>query len=372
MLLIISFILSLVFGMAVSQGIDIPAWRDYVSIATIICLAYIMIEVGLEFTIDQAKWKSYLWDFGVAMTAAAFPAILCMVYFIAVFQLPLKEATLVGMSTAPTSAGILFSMLIAAGLGATWVFQKARNLAIFDDLGTILFMIPIKMWLTGFHMELLWAIFILTFLGVAAVRFQNQLRFPVGKGWLFIYAVFLTLITAIIEHTANIHLEILFPAFILGSMLHNPLHASENQKTNDAQEHKHIEEHKIAITFDRIIKGFFMFLVGCSLPKISMGNLNWFVIGGHVLVLMFLSNLGKCFPVFAYRKVVPFRERLALSVAMFPRGEVGAGVLLIALGYGIGGLAVGIAVLTLALNLLCTGFFIVGVMKLIHPKGKGV
>ena len=77
-----------------------------------------------------------------------------------------------------------------------------------------------------------------------------------------------------------------------------------------------------------------------------MGNLSWYAVSGHILALLVLSNLGKCFPIFAYRNDVPFRERLALSIAMFPRGEVGAGVLLIALGYGINGLAVGIAVLT--------------------------
>ena len=41
-------------------------------------------------------------------------------------------------------AGILFSMLEAAGMKETWLFQKARVLAIFDDLDTILLMVPLK------------------------------------------------------------------------------------------------------------------------------------------------------------------------------------------------------------------------------------
>lgn len=370
MFLVVLFTFLLISGIGVAQALDISLWRDYVSTATIICLAYIMIEVGLEFTIDQSKWKSYLRDFSIAMTAAIFPVVLCVIYFITVFHLPLKQSVLVGMSTAPTSAGVLFSMLIAAGLGMTWVFQKARILAIFDDLGTILLMVVIKIWLTGFHVELLWAICILTFLGVLGFRFQNQLKIPTAKGWLLGYAVFLTVLTALIEHTANIHLEILFPAFILGSILHNPLHHPENQKAKGGQGDKKITETRKSIIFDQTVKGFFMFLVGCSLPKIEIEGLSWAVVAGHVLVLMVFSNIGKCFPIFAYRKDVPFRERLALSVAMFPRGEVGAGVLLIALGYGIGGLAVGVAVLTMALNLLCTGFFILIIMKLVGEKKR--
>lgn len=43
---------------------------------------------------------------------------------------------------------------------------------------------------------------------------------------------------------------------------------------------------------------------------------------------------------------------------MWPRGEVGAGVLVISLSYGIGGPIVTVAMLSLALNLLLTGVFI--------------
>lgn len=43
------------------------------------------------------------------------------------------------------------------------------------------------------------------------------------------------------------------------------------------------------------------------------------------------------FPFFCYRKEATIRERLALSIAIFPRGEVGAGVLVVSMGYGLGG-----------------------------------
>jgi len=53
------------------------------------------------------------------------------------------------------------------------------------------------------------------------------------------------------------------------------------------------------------------------------------------------------------------RERLALSIGMFARGEVGAGIIFIAIGYNIGGPLLAISVLTLVLNLILTGLFIV-------------
>jgi len=64
------------------------------------------------------------------------------------------------------------------------------------------------------------------------------------------------------------------------------------------------------------------------------------------------------FPAFVYRKEAHWRERLAIAIGMWPRGEVGAGIIIISLGYGIGGPVVTVAVLSLALNLLLTGVFI--------------
>jgi Kef-type K+ transport system membrane component KefB len=85
----------------------------------------------------------------------------------------------------------------------------------------------------------------------------------------------------------------------------------------------------------------------------------------HVLVITVLANLGKMFPLFVYRKEAHWKERLAICVGMWPRGEVGAGVLIISLGYGIGGEMVTVAALSLALNLLLTGVFIVIVKRLL-------
>ena len=83
----------------------------------------------------------------------------------------------------------------------------------------------------------------------------------------------------------------------------------------------------------------------------------------HVIVVTLLSNLGKMFPLFFYRDR-QLEERLALSVGMFTRGEVGAGIIVIAMGYNLGGPALIISVLSLVLNLLLTGGFVVIVKRL--------
>ena len=59
-----------------------------------------------------------------------------------------------------------------------------------------------------------------------------------------------------------------------------------------------------------------------------------------------------------YKKEVSFRERTALSIAMWPRGEVGAGILLISMNYAMPPLVIELAGLSLALNLALTGIFI--------------
>ena len=87
--------------------------------------------------------------------------------------------------------------------------------------------------------------------------------------------------------------------------------------------------------------------------------------GADTLALTVLIHLGKMFPAFCYRRKASFRERLAVSIARWPRGEVGAGVLVISIGYGIGGPVLTIAMLSLALNLLLTGAFIVVVKRLL-------
>ena len=83
----------------------------------------------------------------------------------------------------------------------------------------------------------------------------------------------------------------------------------------------------------------------------------------HVVAVTLLSNLGKMVPMFFYRDR-SLAERLALSIGMFTRGEVGAGVIFIAIGYNIGGPVLLISVLALVLNLILTGGFVMLVKRL--------
>ncbi len=89
------------------------------------------------------------------------------------------------------------------------------------------------------------------------------------------------------------------------------------------------------------------------------------VIVGHVLCITVLANLGKMFPLLCYRQLASWRQRLALSIGLWPRGAVGAGVLVLSLKYGLGGLIMTVAALCLALNLMLTGGFIVLVKRLV-------
>ena len=92
-----------------------------------------------------------------------------------------------------------------------------------------------------------------------------------------------------------------------------------------------------------------MLLVGMSMPLVtgasaadaaaaatsitaSQPMMPWGVLILHVVAVSALSNIGKLVPVFFYRDR-KLSERLALSIGMFTRGEVGAGVIFIALGY---------------------------------------
>ncbi len=357
----------LLIGMVVSQVFDFVSSHNLLIRATTICLSYIMIEVGLEFMINKSNLRSYVWDYIVAATAAAFPWILCSIYFVIFLNLGWREALLIGRFAAPTSAGVLFAMLAAAGLGTTWLFRKARILAVFDDLDTILLMIPLQFMFIGMKQELLFAVLLIFSMLAAGYRWLHFLRLPIGKVWLLAYGALIVFASEILEHTTHVHLEVLLPAFVLGAILYNPHDPAHPEQY--PHEHRYLEPIKgWPIILDRTLKGAFMFFVGCSLPKIDIGNLALGVIVAHVLALTVLSNIGKCFPSFCYRKEAPLKHRIALSVAMFPRGEVGAGVLLIAMAYNLDVVSSTLPVLSLALNLLLTGVFIGVVIKLINSQ----
>jgi Kef-type K+ transport system membrane component KefB len=369
---VLIYSLLLMAGMALSQLALVDPFRPILGAVTMIFLAYIMVEVGMEFSIDKSRLNQYVVDYMIAMGAAAVPWVCAAVYFWWVFGLGAKEALLVGRFASPTSAGILFTMLAAAGLAATWVYKKARVLAIFDDLDTVLLMIPLKMWLVGFQPKLV--ILILLILALLAVSYFciHWLRVPTGNAWVALYGVGIWAACFGFDHITELHLEVLLPAFAFGCIVKSDhLHGSAEYSPQHAAINVQPDWEK---RLDHGIKAGFMLLAGMALPPIPFELIRWATLL-HVLLLTLLTNVGKCVPLAAYRKEATPCERLALSVGMFPRGEVGIGVLLVSLEIfrqqdmlAAPAVQTSIAVggLSLAFNLLLTGVFILGVIRLLE------
>ena len=382
---VLSFSAFLMAGLFVSQYLPVWAGGNYNAVKAVsnvllyVCLSFIMINVGREFEVDKSRWQTYAKDYGVAMATAAMPWFLIAIYYVFVLLPPeywnsweaWKENLLLSRFAAPTSAGILFTMLAAIGLKTSWVYKKIQVLAIFDDLDTILLMIPLQIMMIGLRWQLLVIVFIVFLL--LSFGWKQLGKYDWRQDWkaILVYSAVVFACTQAVylisKHlygeAGSIHIEVLLPAFVLGMVMKH-------------KEHDTPAERKVSTG----ISFLFMFLVGMSMPRFlgvdfaeaSLGQhsvtgsqemMSWGMIMLHVLIVSLLSNIGKLFPVFFY-KDRKFSERLALSIGMFTRGEVGAGVIFIALGYSLGGPAVIISVLTIVLNLILTGIFVLWVKKL--------
>ncbi len=355
-------------------------------LATMVGLAFIMIHVGYEFEVDRSRPGALAYDYGVAATAAAFPWIFVSLYFVLVLAADgawgdieaWKPALLAGRFAAPTSAGVLFSMLAAAGLSATWVFRKARVLAIFDDLDTVLLMIPLKMLIVGLRWQMAVIVVIMGVQLWLAWKLFRRVRWSVRWPGVMTYSVVIVAVSEaiyqgskLVDDVVPIHVEVLLPAFVLGCMLARP-HEADPHRDDAREGHQEGPEDPTEQRVSGIVSGTFMVLVGLSMPALAslmdQEAAGWGEIALHVIAVTLLANLGKMFPTFVYQKEASWRERLALSIGMWPRGEVGAGVLILSLGYGIGGPMIVVAALSLALNLVLTGVFIAIVKRLLDAS----
>jgi hypothetical protein len=188
----------LIVGLIGSQVLgDAPRWlSSTITLATMFALSFIMIHVGYEFELDKTRARHYAWDYFVAASAATFPWLFCTLYFVLAMsprstwgQIDNWRGSLLeGLFAAPTSAGVLFSMLAAAGLGATWLFKKARVLAIFDDLQTILLLIPLKMIIIGPRWQLAAIGLVVVALLWLAWHHLRTLSIPVTWPWVMLYS----------------------------------------------------------------------------------------------------------------------------------------------------------------------------------------
>ena len=379
---VLSFSAMLMLGLVLSQllpgvlGANYEHTREGIEILLGVCLAFIMINVGREFEVDKSNIKSYAKDYLVAMLSAAMPWLLIAAYYIFVLMpsdwctngAVWKESLLLSRFAAPTSAGILFTMLAAIGLHKSWIYKKIQVLAIFDDLDTILLMIPLQIAMIGMQWQM--GVILAVVVVLLWIGWKKMSSYSLRCDWksLLLYSVLTYGATyavyVLTDHffgeEGSVHIEILLPAFVLGMVMK---HGCSPSKADDR-----------AASFISLL---FMLLVGMSMPLIHMEDtpaqtnsviaslpmLSWGSIALHVVMVSLLSNIGKLTPMLFYRDR-SLKERLALSVGMFTRGEVGAGVIFIALGYHIGGPILLISVLTLVFNLILTGGFVLIVKRL--------
>lgn len=351
---VLSFSGFLMLGLVVSQFLPVIAGEGYGTVKSIsnillyVCLSFIMINVGREFVLDKSRWKSYAEDYFIAMATAALPWFMIAIYYVFILLPPdywnsweaWKENLLLSRFAAPTSAGILFTMLAAIGLKSSWIYKKIQVLAIFDDLDTIILMIPLQIMMIGLRWQLI-IVVVIVFMLLAA-GWQQLNKYDWRQDWkaILFYSVIIFLATQILYlgskelygEAGSIHIEVLLPAFVLGMIMKH-------------KEHDTPVERRVSTG----ISFFFMFLVGMSMPHFigvnfaethsgaysvtgSQEMMSWGMILFHVVIVSLLSNVGKLCPMFFYRDR-KLSERLALSIGMFTRGEVGAGIIFIALGY---------------------------------------
>ena len=380
---VLSFSAMLMIGLLLSQlmpGLLTETCYEHtrhgIEILLGVCLAFIMINVGREFEVDKSNIKSYAKDYLVAMLAAGMPWLLIAMYYIFVLMpsewwsqgAVWKESLLLSRFAAPTSAGILFTMLAAIGLQKSWIYKKIQVLAIFDDLDTILLMIPLQVAMIGMQWQM--GVILVVVVLLLWIGWKKMSAYDLRCDWksLLLYSALVYGATYVIyiltDHffgeEGSVHIEVLLPAFVLGMVMK---HGHSASKADDR-----------AASFISLL---FMLLVGMSMPLIHMEEtpaqsgsviaslpmMSWGSIALHVVMVSLLSNIGKLTPMLFYRER-SLKERLALSVGMFTRGEVGAGVIFIALGYHIGGPILLISVLTLVFNLILTGGFVMIVKRL--------
>lgn len=243
---VLSFSGFLMLGLVVSQFLPMMAGDGYGAVKSIsnvllyVCLSFIMINVGREFVLDKTRWKSYAQDYFIAMATAALPWFMIAIYYVFVLLPPdfwnsweaWKENLLLSRFAAPTSAGILFTMLAAIGLKSSWIYKKIQVLAIFDDLDTILLMIPLQIMMIGLRWQLI-IVVVIVFL-LLSIGWQRLNKYDWRQDWkaILFYSIIIFLATQILYlgskelygEEGSIHIEVLLPAFVLGMIMKHKEH----------------------------------------------------------------------------------------------------------------------------------------------------
>lgn len=374
-MLIVGLLMSQVSAVAMDSRTH-QVWTKFIEQLTMLCLSFIMIGVGHEFVIDKKDMGRYAKDYVVAMTAAGLPWLLVAGWFCWALPGPIHfgSALITARFAAPTSAGILFSMLEAAGLKETWLFEKAQILAILDDLDTIILMIPLKTLIHGFKWEAMVDIVVVFALLAITYRKMHEVRLPLTWNWRFLYAGLVSIacegIFYVTEHHTPleaVRVEVLLPSFCLGCLScldgHDDV-SSDNESPTRRSSQRKTEEQVLSF-----VSGCFMLLVGLSMPSLfhSRSSLDIPSVIFHVIIVTLLMIIGKMFLLCCYTDEADFRTRLGLGLGMCPRGEVGAGIIVISLNLGVQGALITVSVISLAVNLVLSTGFIMAVQHLATP-----
>ncbi len=124
-------------------------------------------------------------------------------------------------------------MLAALHLKSSWMYRKIQVLAIFDDLDTILLMIPLQIAMIGLQWQMFVVVAIVTLLLVAGWRKLGH--YDLRQDWksILLYAVVVFALTQGLyapplrcsaPSTGGIHIEVLLPAFVLGMTMRHRRH----------------------------------------------------------------------------------------------------------------------------------------------------
>ncbi|MEZ4298648.1 MAG: hypothetical protein R3B70_27095 [Polyangiaceae bacterium] len=367
--LVLSQLLS-VLTPAAAEGL-----RHGAGLVSKVCLACIMIGVGLELPTQKKAAKGRLKPILIAILAAAVPWILASVYFI-VRYVPRESWTdfsavskmlLLARFAAPTSAGVLLSALAAVRASRGWLYDKTRELSIYDDIDTILMATALQCAIAGLRWQLAVVVPLnLVLLAVWKV-FARKLSWPSTLEWRIGYAVALVALTealsgglTAVDPSLPVHYEVLLPAFVLGVALRPPV--------EDEAQRLRSERRNGWLTL------VFMLVVGLSLPSVVASiadqRMTLVELGLGVLVLTLLINAGKLVVVFFFRDEATRSERIALGAGMCVRGEVGIGVACLAGSYGAPPALVAMSLLVIILNLLMTGPILAFVNWLLSARGS--
>src|SRR5262245_60583102 len=119
------------YSFLLTAGLCLSWWlggkgQAMATLLAMFCLSFIMIRTGYGFEVASVQSRNFFWDYVVSTTTTLFPWLFCTMYFVFAMA-PAElvrsrdmwwEAAALGRFAAPTSVGLLFPMLAAAGLSA--------------------------------------------------------------------------------------------------------------------------------------------------------------------------------------------------------------------------------------------------------------